>query len=115
MSDIIIKIEDEEYKLLITLGFWKNLSFPRSEINLIYSDGKKLAEVLKLALFYGNKKEFGWNCIDDMKLTITDEDIDNIDTDPQEIIAEAFLEYFPEKVKEELSKAGEDSKDEKKN
>ena len=71
---IMIKINKKEYNLKVTLGFYKNLSFPQSELNSIHDDATRLFEVLKLALYYGNKKEQGWLSIADMEKVISDND-----------------------------------------
>lgn len=99
LEKISININDKEYKLLITLGFWKDLSFSKSEATSIYSDSKRLFECIKLAVFYGNKKEFGWNCLNDMLKEIPDEAFEEIESDPVELIGKAFYEYLPDDMK----------------
>lgn len=96
---ISIIINDKEYRLLITLGFWKDLSFLKSECMSIYSDSKRLFECIKLAVFYGNKKEFGWKCLNDMFLMMSEEAFEEITVDPVELIGKAFYEYLPDDMK----------------
>jgi len=117
-KNITVKINNQEYKLLITLGFWKNLSFPKSEATSIYTDANKLYECLKLAIFYGNKTIKGWQYLADMEQEIKDEDLELIEEDPSDLIAKAFYEYLPEEMKKKADEIEEDilkDKDIKKN
>ncbi len=102
MTDIIIKINDKDYKLKITLGFWKNLSFKQSDFNSIYDNAGRLAESIKLALFYGNKKDKDWGCIDDMNKEISDEAIDDIDYDLKDPLSKALIANMPQSLKDKI-------------
>ena len=62
-----IKINNVDYDLKITLGFWKDLSFSRKEIGELRNDAKRMLECLELAIFHGNKKRLGWKCLSDME------------------------------------------------
>lgn len=75
----MIKIGDKEYKIKVVLGFYKRLSFSKSELNTIHDNANRLFEALKLALFFGNKEERGWHSLADMEKEISDEMIEDID------------------------------------
>lgn len=107
-----VKIKDKEYKLKVTLGLYKNLSFPRSELETIYIDAKRLGEVLELALYYGNKALEGWQSLPDMKKVITDDDIDDIDDNNLIVkIDQAILENLPDQTQKAIKEANGDQED----
>jgi len=110
-----IEINKKDYELKITLGFWKNLSFPRSELESIAVDGKKMFEVIKLAIYYGSKQANGWHCIKDMELEITDEVMDDLDMDSGTLylkFEEAIFNSYPKDLQDAIKKASDDSKEE---
>ncbi len=102
----MIRINGNDYKLKITLGFWKSLSFSKNEletINFMSASGfqpERLFEVVKLAVFFGSKAEKGWHCLADMSKEISDENFDDID-DPELFskIDQAIYDSFPETLK----------------
>lgn len=106
------KIED--LKLKITLGFWKNLSFKKSELNLMYSDHKKLFEAVRLALYFGNKQDKGWACIADFDRDISEDCIEDIDDNNiEEKLSKAILENYPDAIQASIRQEvgeGEESK-----
>lgn len=114
MKDIKIKINNQEYKLKITLGFWKKLSFPQEEFNSIYTNAKRLEECLKLALFYGNKADKDWKSLADMEKVITEDNLDDLEFDLKEPLGLALMENMPEslkkKVEEQLENSEKDTK-----
>jgi|SRR6056300_322101 len=104
-----IKIKDKDYKLKVTLGLYKNLSFPRGELETIYTDAKRLSEVLELSLYYGNKALEGWKSLADMKKFITDDDIDDIDDNNLIVkIDQAVLENLPDQTQKAIKEANKD-------
>ena len=119
----IIKINGQEYKLKVTLGLYKRLSFPQTEIANIYNNIDKFIEVLKLAIFYGNKKDKGWANLKDMQQEITDDLIEDIDDGNFServcyiILGEAFSANLSDSLKEAIKKnqeaAPEDSEQSK--
>ncbi len=106
MSEIpTIKINNKEYKLKITLGFYKKLSFPQSELNSINDNATRRFEMLKLALFYGNKQEKGWNSLEEMSKDIKDDDLENSDDcNILDKLNMAVYEYLPDSMKKLLKK-----------
>lgn len=114
----MIKVSGQEYKLKITLGFYKNLSFSKSELNTISDNAARLFEALKLAIYFGNKNEKGWHSLGDMSKEISDEALEDID-DPNMIdkISNAIFESYPDSLKEainNIAKKSEGSEDLKK-
>ena len=116
----IIKINGQEYKLKVTLGLYKRLSFPQAEIANIYNNIDKFIEVLKLAIFYGNKKDKGWANLEDMQKEVTDELIEDVDDGNFServcyiILGEAFSENLSDSLKQAIKKNQEaDSEDSK--
>ena len=109
----MIKIGKEEYKLKVTLGFYKNLSFPKSEINTINDNYSRLVEVVKLAVFFGNKEEKGWHSLADMSAVISDEAFEDID-DPNIVqkISDAVFENLPDSLKNYLKEKAEKESEE---
>ena len=104
----IVKIADKEYKLKITLGFYKNLSFRKEEIATIYSDATRLYEVIRLAIYYGNKQVKGWTSPEDVKKEISDEVLDEIDDcNFVEKIDQAILDFLPDSLKKKIEENGE--------
>lgn len=117
MSDITIKLQGQEFKIKITLGFFKNLGFAREELQSIMNNGfcnERFTQCVKLAVFYGNKNDFDWKSISDM-----DDHIDVIEAldeiDSEEGIVEifnafhgAFILHMPKAEKAEETK--EDAK-----
>jgi len=108
MSNQFIKIGNQDFRLKVTLGFYKNLSFPKSEINTINDNYSRLLEVVKLAVFFGNKEEKGWHCLADMSAVISDEDFEDID-DPNIVqkISDAVFENLPDSLKNYLKEKAE--------
>ena len=107
-----IEIGEKNYSLKITLGFYKNLSFSKSELNTINDNAKRLFEVVKLAVFFGSKKSAGWSCIADMEKEISNEDFEDIDdSNVIDKISEAIFESYPDSLKEAIKNTiEEDSK-----
>lgn len=110
MSDITIKLQGQEFKIKITLGFFKNLGFMREELQSITNNGfcnDRFTQCLKLAVFYGNKNDSGWKSIDDMLDHIdVIEALDEIDSEEgiMEIynaLQDAFILHMPKAEKEE--------------
>lgn len=116
-----IEINNKEYKLKITLGFWKNLPFPRSELESIAFDGVKMSEVIKLAVYYGSKHDNDWHCIKDMEKVITDENLEDLSIDTGTLYArfeEAILNSYPKELQDAIKNAEkgiEEKEDSKKN
>lgn len=107
----MIKVGDKEYKLKVNLGFYKNLSFPQSELSAVYDNASRLFECIKLAVYYGNKQKEGWHCIADMEKVITDEMLEDID-DPniKEKFSQAVYDNLPDSLKKTADNLEEDSK-----
>lgn len=99
-----IKINEVDYDLKITLGFWKSLSFKRSEIATLRDNPKRIIECLTLAIFYGNKKKLGWKSLIDMEKIISQECFDELETDPYNLLSDAFYYYLPENLKKMADK-----------
>lgn len=107
----MIKIKEKEYKLKITLGFYKRLSFAQSDLETIHDNALRRFEVLKLALFFGNKQERGWSSIADMEKEISDDDLEMLDDNNIiEKISKAVYDYLPDSTKEALKEEEEDIK-----
>lgn len=104
----MININGNDYKLKITLGFYKRLSFPQAQLNTILEDANRLCEAIKLALFFGNKQDKGWGCIADMEKVISDEDLEMLD-DPD------LIEKLNNAVYNSLPKSTQEALDEKSN
>ena len=112
-----IKINDQEYKLKITLGFYKRLSFPQSELNSVNDNAIRRFEMLKLALFYGNKQTKVWKTLEDMEKVINDDVLEEL-ADPNLLdkLNEAVYLYLPDSMKkaikdqEEVNQEAESSK-----
>jgi hypothetical protein len=113
MSNQFIKIGNQDLKLKVNLGFYKNLSFPKSEINTINDNFSRLFEVVKLAVYFGNKEEKGWHSLADMSKEISDEEFDDID-DPNILpkISEAIFENLPDSLKDYLKEKQKESEEE---
>ena len=113
MSNQFVKIGNQNFRLKVTLGFYKNLSFPKSEINTINDNFVRLFEVVKLAVFFGNKEEKGWHSLADMSKEISDEKFDDID-DPNILtkISEAVFENLPDSLKNYLKEKAEKESEE---
>lgn len=100
-----VKINDKEYKLKITLGFYKKLSFPQSELNSFTDNATRRFEMLKLALFYGNKQEKNWHTLEDMQKEITDDSLDeSSDCNLLDKLSEAVYISLPDSVKKIVDK-----------
>lgn len=114
MSDLVKLLNQatgkiEEYKLRITLGFWKKLSFPKAQIQEAYVDGNKLIEVIKLAVFFGNKQDKGWHCLADMEKEITEESLEDIDDNNiVDKVDNAIFLSFSDKLQEKIKKEQEE-------
>lgn len=107
----MIKINEKDYKLKITLGVYKRLSFPQGELNTITSDANRQFEFLKLALFFGNKEANDWATIQDMESVISDDDLEMLaDPDLIEKLNNAVYESLPESSKEALDNANDELK-----
>lgn len=86
-------------QLLVTLGFWKKCGFKKDEAQCIETDPEKYSKALLLALYYGNKKDFGWNSIEDMGKIITEDMIDELDQSYTQTLSFAMVHYLPEKLR----------------
>lgn len=105
-----IIINKKEYTLKVTLGFWKDLSFDRSDVATLRNNAKRMFECLMLAIFYGNKHKEGWKSLADMKNIVSEESLENIETDPYDLLDEAFYFYLPENLKKKVDEI-EDKED----
>lgn len=115
----VVTINEKDYNLKITLGFYKMISFPREEMQSIYTNGTRLIEVLKLAIYFANKKSKGWNCLGDLDKEITESDFELIeDRDIAEKIGTAIFNSFPDalqnSIKESIDHSEEDGELKKK-
>lgn len=113
-SPITVKINGTEYKLKITLGVYKMLSFPQEELQSIFTNGKRFDEVLKLAIYFGNRKEKKWDCLADLEKEITEVHLDDIDDNNINTkIDDAFLRMLPDDVQKRIGeyKNGEAEED----
>lgn len=103
MSKNTVKIKDQDYKLKITLGFYKKLSFSQTELESIYTDGKRLSEVVKLAVYFGNKQDKGWNSLSDLEKEISEDNFDDIDDNNLTTkIGTALYDNLPDALKEKV-------------
>lgn len=113
MSDLLKKqtvvISGRELTLKITLGFWKRCGFTREGAGVIEDDPTACQKALELAIFYGNKDEFGWNSVSDMKKVFTDSDFESIDEDYSGKLSIAMIHYLPEKMRKAVIKRMEES------
>lgn len=100
----IIKINNKEFQLKITLGFWKDLSFKRSDFMSVRDDAEKIIECLKIAIFYGNRKKFGWNNLKEMEKDVSQKELEDLEEDPYDLIDGALYYYMPEQLKKKLEK-----------
>lgn len=106
-----INIGDKVYKLKVTLGFYKRLSFDRQEIAHAYNDAKKLFECIKLAIYFGNKAQYNWHSISDMESTISDEVLEDVeDPDLFEKLSIAIYNNLPESLKKAVDEQEDNSK-----
>lgn len=103
-KDLKVIIDDQEYPLLITLGFWKQCGFKREEAQIISEDPELYFNALKLAMFYGSKKAQKWNSLSDMSKDITDQMLEDLDEDYSERISFAMIHYLPEKLRKVILK-----------
>lgn len=111
----IVKINDQDYKLKITLGFYKRISFPREEMQSIYTNGTNLLEVLKLAIFFGNKADKGWKTLEDLEKVITNENLEDIDDNNiSEKIGTAIFNNLPDTVQNAIESAVDGEEESKK-
>jgi len=99
-----IKLNDSEYDLKITLGFWKDLSFSRKEIGELRNDAKRMLECLELAIFHGNKKKFGWDSLSDMDKLNIKKSLEDLEVDPYDLLDNAFYHYLPDNLKKMADK-----------
>lgn len=98
-----IKIGEENLKLKVTLGFYKNLSFPKSELNTINDNAVRLFEAIKLAIYFGNKGSKGWHCLADMEKEISDEVLEDIDDGNMvDKVSQAIFESYPDSLKKAI-------------
>lgn len=98
-NDLEIKIKGRVYPLKITLGFWKQCGFKRDQAQIIEEDPAIYSKALKLAIFFGNKDEYGWKNLADMEKMVTDDDIDSLDEDYSGLVSFAMVHYLPEKLR----------------
>lgn len=98
-KDLFVTIDKKQFKLKVTLGFWKKCGFKRDEANVIESDPTALFTALKLAIFYGNKEEYAWENLKDMEKLITEDKLDSIDEDCAQKLSFAMIHYLPEKLR----------------
>lgn len=99
MDELKVRIGSKEYKIKVTLGFWKKCGFTREQAEIISQDPEKLIQAIKLAVFYGNKEEYNWNNLEDMLKNIPESDFESIDEDCSDIISRAMVYYLPEKMR----------------
>lgn len=99
MESLKVKIAGKDYKIKITLGFWKKCGFTREQAEIISTDTEKYSRALKLSVFYGNKQEFNWECEEDMFKNIPESSFDDIDEDCADLISRAMIHYLPEKMR----------------
>jgi len=99
-QDLKVTINDKDYQLLITLGFWKRCGFKREEANIIEQDPDVYSKALQLAIFYGNKKECSWNSLEDMVKELPMETIEELSEDHSEKLSFAMIHYLPKKMRE---------------
>jgi hypothetical protein len=110
--DKFIKINGKDYNLKITLGFYKKLSFPKSELNNIHDNSIRLFEAVKLAVYFGNKQDKGWLSIADMDKEISDDMFDDIDDgNIIEKLSQAIYDNYSDSHKEAVDKFLENSKE----
>jgi len=116
MSKIpFIILNNQEYKLKVTLGFYKRISFPREELQSIYTNGSRMIEVLKLAIFFGNKADRNWQSFADMEKEITDDLLEDIDDNNiSEKIGTAIFDNLPDTVQNAINNTVKDDDDTKK-
>lgn len=93
-------IKGIELELKVTVGFWKHCGFTREEASVIESDINHYFNALKLAVFYGNKHKYSWNCLKDMYKTITEQDFEDCEQDYSQEISMATIWYLPKKLRE---------------
>jgi len=106
-----ITIGSEEFKLKVTLGFYKKLSFPKSELNNIQDNAERLFESVKLAIYFGNKADKGWHCISDMEKEVTEEMLEDIDDgNIIEKISQAIIANFSDIQKKAIEEIDDESK-----
>ena len=104
--------QEKTLKLLVTLGFWKKCGFKREEAQVIETDPEVYSKALKLAIFYGNKKDFGWTSQKDMESLITDDMIDDLEESHAQKLSFAMVHYLPEKLRKVILKKLNESEDE---
>lgn len=100
LKEYVIRIKNKDFKLKTPLGFWKRCGFKREEAGKLQEDPNLYSKALELALFYGNKDEFGWKSLDDMRNLITEEDLDSLDEDHSATLSYAMINYLPRKMRE---------------
>lgn len=111
MTQSTIKIKDKEYKLKVTLGLYKKLSFPKSELSTIIDNAVRQFEVIKLALYYGNKQECNWQSLSDMDKELSDEVLEEIDDcNLIDKINEAIYINLPDSLKKVADENSQDLK-----
>ena len=103
-----IIIHDQEYKLKITLGFWKLLSFSKDEISTINSNSVRFFEAIKLAIYFGNEELKGWDSLEDMSKVISDKDLERLtDPDLPDKIGQVIFNSYPKALQDALTSAYE--------
>jgi hypothetical protein len=106
-----VNIKGKDYKLKVTLGFWRMLSFPKSEVNTLYDNAERFNEALRLAIFFGNEELYGWQSLADLEATISQKDIDRIDdTEISNKLSQAMLDSYSKEMREAINKTIDDSK-----
>jgi len=104
----MIRIGKEDFKLKVTLGFYKNLSFPKSELNTINDNSARLFEVIKLAVYFGNKEAKGWHSLADMAKEVSDEMLEDIDDGNMvDKVSQAIFESYPDSLKKAIEEMAE--------
>jgi hypothetical protein len=98
-TDFKVKLKNKEWKLKVTLGFWKSCGYTHAEAEVITKDSEKCLLSLRLAVFYGNREEYGWENLEDMKKVLSDADFEAIDEDCTEKLSLAMVEFLPPKMK----------------
>ena len=103
MSSNTVKINGKDYKLKVTLGFYKRLSFPQTELESIYTSGKRLFEVVKLAVYFGSKQDRGWSSLADLEKEITEEHFEEIDDNNLTVkVGTAMHDNLPDALKQKV-------------
>ena len=96
----IVEVKGIKFELKVTYGFWRHCGFKREEMNIIENNVEAYLTALKLAVFYGNKNKYNWNCFADMEKMLTDSDFDECSEDYTQKISMAAIYYMPKKLRD---------------